>query len=68
VLNAFPVNMNEKINNLTYDGQWSLIKSSEIVIGDNETRVSPIRNKHSAFATKIDFANENNTASELFDK
>jgi hypothetical protein len=28
-----------------------LVKSSEIVIGDNETRVSPIKGKHSLFAT-----------------
>jgi hypothetical protein len=70
VLNAFPVNMNEIINNLTHEGVWALIKSSEIVIGDSETRVSPIKGKHSSFATKIDFTdyNKNTEQLELFDK
>jgi topoisomerase-4 subunit A len=71
VLNAFPVNMNELINNVAFDGTWSLIKSSEIVIGDNETRVSAIRGKHSAFATKINFGNNvsnESNESTIFDK
>jgi hypothetical protein len=47
-----------------------LIKSSEIVIGDSETRVSPIKGKHSSFATKIDFDNGEKVedSSTLFDK
>jgi hypothetical protein len=70
VLNAFQVNMNELINNVSHDGVWALIKSSEIVIGDSETRVSPVKGKHSSFVTKIDWMNNQteNSESTLFDK
>jgi DNA gyrase/topoisomerase IV subunit A len=69
VLNAFEVNMNEMIHNVSHDGQWSLVKSSEIVIGDNETRVSPVRGKHSLFATKLEpFDGEVSNDETLFDK
>jgi hypothetical protein len=46
--------MNEMINNTSFDGVWSLVKSSEVVIGDSDTRVSPVKNKHSIFVTKTD--------------
>jgi DNA gyrase/topoisomerase IV subunit A len=68
VLNVFEVNMNELINNLSFDGAWSLIKASEIIIGDNETRVSLVKGKRSTFINKIDFINEQENETTIFDK
>jgi hypothetical protein len=41
-----------------------------VVIGDSDTRVSPVKGKHSNFVTKIDFLSDetNENESSLFDK
>jgi hypothetical protein len=45
------------------------VKSSEIVIGDSETRVSPVRGKHSLFVTKLEPLDGETVENEtLFDK
>jgi hypothetical protein len=57
--------MNDLINHVGVDGQWELIKCSEIVIGDTSTRVSLIKNKKTLLATKyIDL--DNNKQTTLF--
>lgn len=63
VLSVFPVNMNDTINVITEEKKWLMIKCSEIVIGDQDTRVSAI-DKHQT--TLVSLApNESNNS--LFD-
>ena len=52
VINAFEVNMNDLINHISSDGSWELIKCSEIVIGDGDTRVSLIKNRKTLLVSK----------------
>lgn len=52
VINAFEVNMNDQINHVSSDGTWELIKCSEIVIGDSDTRVSLIKSRKTLLVTK----------------
>ncbi|MDR2823213.1 MAG: DNA topoisomerase IV subunit A [Mycoplasmataceae bacterium] len=71
VLNAFMTNMNETIHVVDISGVWSLVKSSEIVIGDVDTRVSALRGKQTLFATKVQPLGEeehNDEAVTLFEK
>jgi hypothetical protein len=44
--------MNDQINHINSDGAWELIKCSEIVIGDSDTRVSLIKNRKTLLVTK----------------
>jgi hypothetical protein len=65
VISAFEVNMNDLINHVSSDGSWELIKCSEIVIGDSDTRVSLIKNRRTLLVSKC-IVLENDKQASLF--